>query len=413
LTRPAASGLLKPSPGAADAGDAVPGPCVTGAAPPAAAAAGEIQGAQVRRTVVGLDIGHTSIRAVGISAGPTPTVTAIGAAPVVPGAVNEGEVLDPSSVSASLKQAWEKSGLGPDVILGVSGRHVIVRQLELPWLEEKAFRQALPYRVSGQLPVPVEDVVLDYVVLGEGKPADAAGGRMLSLLLVAAMRQPVLRAVEAVQKAGLRPVRVDLAGLALLRAGGPPAVGPGVAEARVDIGAEVTTVVVSVDGVPRFVRMLAGEGGAKLSRALVERTGVTLQEAEELKRRLGVTTAGPAGAAPSDTSDVDALTTADRAARVVIDRVADGTLSAVRSSMDYFLGNAPDVEGLGRVVLTGGGASLPGLAERFGDALDIQVVLADPLAGLAMSRKAAKAAAALELDSPFAVAAGLGLGEVA
>ena len=223
---------------------------------------------------------------------------------------------------------------------------------------------------------------------------------MVRVLLVAAMRQPVLRAVQAVEKAGLRPVRVDLTGLALLRLATPVAYPQGVAEARVDIGAEVTTVVVQVNGVPRFVRMLAGEGGLKLTRALVERLGVSVAEAEELKRRLGTSTGAAATANP-----------ADRDARVVIDRVTDGTLTAVRSSLDFFLDNADDVDGLGRVVLTGGGAHLRGLDERLSDALGIQVVLADPLAGIAISKKAADATVALY--PALAVAAGLALAEVA
>jgi type IV pilus assembly protein PilM len=334
-----------------------------------------------------------------VSGGSSPTVTAVGYAPLVPGAVNEGEVLDPDSVAAAVKQAWRKTGLGRDVVLGLSGRHVIVRQMELPWLEDKEFRQALPYRVAGQLPVPVEDVILDYIVLGDAETKDAGGGRMMSLLLVAAMRQPVQRAIQAVQKAGLRPVRVDLSGLALLRIadGGPmPA---GVAEARVDIGAEVTTVVVVVDGIPRFVRMLAGEGGLKLTRALVERFDLTVAEAEDVKRRLGTSTG------------VNEVNVEDREIRSVIDKVTDSTLTAVRSSLDFYLGNAPDVQGLGRVVLTGGGAHLFGLTHRLSDALEIPVVLVDPLSGLSVSRKAADATAAL--SPALGVAAGLGLAEVA
>ena len=95
----------------------------------------------------------------------------------------------------------------------------------------------------------------------------------------------------------------------------------------------------------------------------------------------------------------------------MIDRVTDSTLTAVRSSLDYFLSNSPDVAGLGRVVLSGGGASLPGLVERFGDALGIPAMLADPLAGLTISRRAREATAALQ--PALAVAAGLGLAEVA
>ena len=51
--------------------------------------------------------------------------SAIGSAPVEPGVVNEGEVLDSYSVAEAIKKAWSKTGLGSDVVLGLSGRHVI------------------------------------------------------------------------------------------------------------------------------------------------------------------------------------------------------------------------------------------------------------------------------------------------
>ena len=356
----------------------------------------------MRRNLVGLDIGHTGVRAVGISGGSTPTISAVGAAPVAPGAVNEGEVLDSDGVAEAIKKAWSKTRLGKDVVLGVSGRHVIVRQVELPWMEEKAFRKALPYRISGLLPVPVEDLILDSVVIGD-TAKDGTGARVLTVLLVAAMRQPVLRAVAAVEKAGLRPVRIDLAGLALLRGSGGRATAPGVAEARIDIGAEVTTVVVQVDGVPRFVRMLAGEGGLKVSRALAERLNVSLPEAEDLKRRLGTSASNVLSDSPS---------AQEQAARIVVDRATDDMLTAIRSSLDFFLRNAPEVQGLGGAVLSGGGAKLPGLAERFADILDIAVTHPDPLAGFKASNKTHDAVAGLS-SSSLAIAAGLGLAEVA
>jgi type IV pilus assembly protein PilM len=356
---------------------------------------------QVGRTVVGLDIGHTAVRAVGFSS--ASTVTAMATAPVTPGAVHEGEVLDVSSVAEAIKEAWAKSGLGKDVVIGLSGRHVIVRPMELPWLEEKAFRKALPYRVAGQLPVPVEDVILDYIELGTH---DGAEGRTLRFLLVAAMRQPVLRAVEAAQKAGLRPIRIDLAGLALLRLRDDAELGAGVAEARVDIGAEVTTVVVRVDGVPTFVRMLAGEGGDLVTRALSERLVLSPEEAEALKRRIG-TSEAEAG----DSAGGRALSAEEKAARVIIDRITDSTLAAVRSSLDYYLSSDDAVAGLGRVVLSGGGAMLPGLVERFGGELGIPAVLADPLGGVTVPLKAN--VDVTEVHPALAVAAGLGLVEVA
>jgi type IV pilus assembly protein PilM len=355
----------------------------------------------VGRTLVGLDIGHTSVRAIGVTGGATPTVYAVGTAPLPPGAVNEGEVLDVDAVAAAVKQAWAGTKLGRDVVVGLSGRHVIVRRIDLPWLEEKAFRKALPYRVAGQLPVPVEDVVLDYVVLGEAPATEGATGRSVRILLVAAMRSAVERAVAAVEKAGLRPNRVDLTALALMRVSAFDA--PGSAHALVDLGAEVTTLSVTVDGVARFVRMLPGEGGLKISRALVDRLGVTLPEAEALKARLGIT-------------QVDVpVADEDRAAQAVIDKVAGSTMRAIRDSLDYFRTNAPEVAGLARVSLSGGGAELPGLAAGLELMLQAPVTVLDPFEDMQVQAHVVDRlmGAGGTPDPALAVAAGLSLAEVA
>ena len=353
------------------------------------------------RSIVGLDLGHTGVRAVALSRRRSAVaLTGLGTAALEPGAVMEGEVADVDAVAAAIRQACGRRSLGREAVLGVSGRHVVVRQVELPWLEPKAFRKALPYRVAAHLPVPVDDAVLDYVVVGPGAP-EASGAPTVRVLLVAVTRESVTRAVLAVEKAGLRPVRVDLSGLALLRVGAGDPLPEGAAEARVDIGAEVTTLVIHIGGTPRFVRVLSGEGGLKGTRALAERMKLPADEAEELKRELGVTR--PGVAVPEDP--------VQRSARAILDRVNDATLAAVRGSLDYFLSNVPDVEGLGRVVLSGGGAQLPGLRDRLADALGIPVVPVDTLAGLSVNRRAAGQAE--ELAPALATATGLSLAEVA
>jgi type IV pilus assembly protein PilM len=358
----------------------------------------------VARRIVGLDIGHTGVRGVAVKHGtsrgrPRTTVSAVGAAPVPPGSVVEGEVVDVDAVADAIKLAWSGTRLGKDVTLGVSGRHVIVRQMDLPWLDDKAFRLALPYRVASHLPFAAEDAVLDYVPIGEGPPGEG-GVRTRRILLVAVTRESVTRAVRAAQKAGLHPVKVDLAGLALLRIGAIAPLADGSAEALVDLGAEVTTLVIHLGGVPRFVRVLSGEGGLKITKALMDRMSLTFDQAEDAKGMLGIL------AAPNRQESQE-----DWAIRAIIERITDGTVAAVRGSLDYFLANAPDVEGLGRVILSGGGAHMPGIVERFGDGLGIPVIGVDPLLGLRLKRRAARAAASLVPE--LATATGLSLAEVA
>ena len=130
---------------------------------------------------------------------------------------------------------------------------------------------------------------------------------------------------------------------------------------------------------------------------------MSLPEAEDLKRRLGTSASSVLS---------DPLSAQEQAARIVVDRATDNMLTAIRSSLDFFLRNAPEVQGLGGAVLSGGGAKLPGLAERFADILDIAVTHPDPIAGFKASDKTLDAVAALS-SSSLAVAAGLGLAEVA
>src|SRR3546814_18319390 len=95
--------------------------------------------------------------------------------------------------------------------------------------------------------------------------------------------------VRAVESAGLRVVRADLAPLALIRASSGGSTtratgGTGGTEAIVDIGAETVTTTVHRDGRPIFVRFLPGLGGASLPRALQTAFDWTFDEAERTHR---------------------------------------------------------------------------------------------------------------------------------
>ena len=111
---------------------------------------------------------------------------------------------------------------------------------------------------------------------------------MLRGLLVAASRDMVNASLEAVQKAGLSPVMVDLTSFAVIRSlADADHLGMGAqVEALVDVGARVTNIVVHQGGVPRFVRILL-MGGQDVTDAVAERMGVPQEQAEAIKQQLG------------------------------------------------------------------------------------------------------------------------------
>jgi type IV pilus assembly protein PilM len=197
--------------------------------------------------------------------------------------------------------------------------------------------------VQDSLPVPVGDALLDFYPTAEG---EADGAPVIHGLLVAGMRSALEANVRALQLAGLRPVSVDLIPFALSRLLLPA--GDETHTALVHIGAVTTVVVFVLAGVPQFVRIIP-TGGDDVTRALVERAGLDEEAAERAKRESGLLGSG-----------------ADRAVTEVIREVTGELLTGLRNTFAYYShtkGTAP----LERVLLSGGGAQLAGLADAVAD----------------------------------------------
>lgn len=307
-------------------------------------------------TLVGLDIGTVSVRAVETrrtKAGPV--ITNFGQAPLPEGAVKGGVVTDEEAVALALKQLWASARIrSRKVILGVTNRQVVVREMSVTNLPARELRRSLPLQVRQVLPLPVERSLLDFHPLEE--PGDS---KTVRGLLIAAPKESVLAAVYATERAGLYVVQVDLASFALLRAASRL---DSQVEAIVDIGAQATTVVVHADGEPVIVRTIP-RGGAEISETIAARLGISAGDAEALKCRVGL----------RSEAEPDA-------AGVVADAVRP-LINEIRSSFDYLMASDQQTR-VTRLVLSGGGALLPGLAEDLGTRLNIEVLLADPVVRL-------------------------------
>lgn len=325
-----------------------------------------------RRPMVGLDIGTSAVRAAELTmARGGPVLQRFGQVGLPPGAVRDGEVVDVGEVSAAIRELWRQAKFDRKrVVIGVANQKVVVRQVELAWLPPKEQREALAYQVQEYIPIPVEQAILDYQALEEFTADN--GSRMLRVLLVAAARDMVDSSLAAVVKAGLEPAVVDLTSFAVLRASAHAASGLGQvhAEALVDIGSSVTNIVVHQAGVARFVRILM-MGGGDITDALSERLGLPVDQAESVKQTLGL--AAVPGAAETQP--------ANRA----IELSGGSFVDEVRGSLDYYL-SQPGAIRIERVVLSGGGAMLGGLAERLSSATRLPVDFAHPLALLRLGK---------------------------
>lgn len=348
------------------------------------------------KPVIGLDIGTTAVRAAEV-AYPKEGATLVRFSQVglPPTAAPDGEVVDVGAVSGAIRQALHDGGFkSKQVAVGVANQKVVVRQIDLPWMEEADLRSSLQFQVQEFIPIPVEDAILDFQILEES--LGEGGERRMQVLLVAAQRGMIDALVRAVTSAGLDPAVVDLGPFAALRAVTPevaPILGGRESEALVDIGGGVTNIVLHEQGVPKFVRILP-LGGADITETLVSTLGIPVEDAESVKSRIGL--AATAGAAVAE------------GAATIIEQRASVFIEEVRGSIDYYLAQ-PNAAQITRITVTGGGSKLPNLRFRLEAALHLPVGEADPLIRVRPG-KAFGPEETAAVGSLGAVAVGLALG---
>src|SRR3954454_7253488 len=169
------------------------------------------------KNLVGVDIDPSGITVAQVAVNGRINVEAAAFAPLEPGIVRDGEVIDTEGLSDALRTLFrENKGLGKRVRIGVANQKIVVRPLELPYLSDaKELDAAVRFRAEDQLPMPLDQAVIDF------QPLEVVQGpetRQQRLLLVAARRDMVANVLTAVRGAGLRPEGVDLSAFAMIRA---------------------------------------------------------------------------------------------------------------------------------------------------------------------------------------------------
>ena len=298
---------------------------------------------------VGVEIGTSAVRAVEVrETAVGPEVVRFGQATLRAGAVRDGEVIDGAAVAEALGRLWADSGFrAKEVVVGIAGPRIMVRQADVPHTNEEDLASALKFQVQDYFPVATNDAVIDYEVMDRLTGPD--GGPVARVLLAAAPPTMVEGHLAALEQAGLRATAVDLIPLALVRALverdlGPLGGDPG-DEAIVCIGESVTEVVVHENGLVRFVRMLP-VGGDRITDGLGGELKNDLDWVQGVKQ-------GRRAAAASGGDGGTLLLASDRMLPLV---------EEIRGSLDYF--QAQGGSSVRRVAVIGSASRLPGLLDR-------------------------------------------------
>lgn len=329
--------------------------------------------------LVGLEVEADGIAAAEVHTNGSAQLVASALGPLPPGAVDDGEVADRDAVAAALRALFSTHKLSRRVRLGIANQRVVVRTLRLPAIEDpKELATAIRFTAQEQIPMPIEEAVLDHRVVG-GAPASEGLPPQLDVVVVAARSGMIDSWLEAMRAADLQPVGIDLSAFGLIRAlGEVPEVDeeapskPTTATLYCNIG-DVTNLAVARGRACLFTRV-SPVGLEDVVASLAGASGLSREHAQQWISHVGL-------AQPPESLEGDPETIAR--VRAALENGASALLDELRLSLDFYSAQEGAVP-IERIVLSGPGSIVPGLAERMEPALGKPIETRRPaaLAGL-------------------------------
>ena len=170
-----------------------------------------------KASVVGLDIGSSTVKAVEIAIKNRDKgfeLRSFGQAALPSEAIVQGAFLNSSAIVDAIRESVDAGKIkGKDVAAAVSGHSVIVKRVNLPQMTREELEDQIQWEAEQYIPFDVNEVNLDFQILSEHEDE----GQM-DVLLVAAKKDLIDDYVQVISEAGLNPVAIDIAGFAVQNA---------------------------------------------------------------------------------------------------------------------------------------------------------------------------------------------------
>ncbi len=329
--------------------------------------------------LVGLEIEAGSIAAAEVRVNGDIRLGTTAIAPLPAGAFDDGEVTNPDAITEALKQLFSQNQLSRRVRLGIANQRVVVRTLRLPAIEDpKELDTAVRFQAQEQIPMPIDQAVLDHRVVG-GVPAADGGPAQIDVVVVAARRDMIAATLQPLLDAGLEPAGVDLSAFGLIRALGEPArpvadeageAGTGAAAPVLycNIG-DVTNLAIARRRSCLFTRV-SPTGLDDVAATLATATGLSGEHAQMWLAHVGL--GQPVEAIEGEPSIV-------AQAREALEQGASAVIDEVQLSLDFY-GRQEAAAPVERIVLSGPGSAIPGIAEHMAPVLRLPISVGRPKA---------------------------------
>ena len=338
-------------------------------------------------SVFGLDIGSTSIKMVSVQKEANKfRLLSAGIAQTPPPGLDSEAEKDLVALATAIKKLHQDAKINnKNVAVSLPESKIFSRVISLPNMNEDELAQALQWEAEQFIPLPIDDVSLDSVIISRGKAGKVE--QMMEVLVVAAPKNLIKKFQHLVDLAGFRLVAIETELIAATRALLSP---ESPAVVMVDFGAETTDIGIAQKGMLVFTRSIPAAGQA-FTRAISTGLSIDPHQAEKYKTAYGLTEKKLEGKV-----------------KEAITPVVTQVVNEIRKAIQYW--REKEKEAIKTLILSGGSANLPEVISFLTKSLAVEVQVADPFANLI---KDEKQLTSLRQNTPlFTVAVGLAMKEV-
>ena len=307
--------------------------------------------------------------------------------PLPPNAVVEKNIVEVEAVGEAIKRAYARSGSRTKhAAAAVAGSAVITKVIPMQAnLSDDDMEDQIQVEAAQYIPYPIDEVSLDFEVLGPVKD----NPEMIQVLLAASRNENVELRQSALELGGLTGKVMDVEAFAMENAfrliADQLSVPKDALVALVDVGATMTTLNVLRNQRSIYTREQVF-GGKQLTDEVMRRYGLSYEEAGLAKRQGGL----------PESYEVE-----------VLEPFKEAMVQQVSRLLQFFYAGS-EFNRVDQIVLAGGCASIPGIAEMVEEQIGVLTIVANPLANMSLSSRVQ--AQALAQDAPaLMIACGLAL----
>ncbi|MCK4545505.1 type IV pilus assembly protein PilM [candidate division WOR-3 bacterium] len=305
---------------------------------------------------IGVDIGSSLIKIVEFEGLPkSPILTNYEVKKLASEAIVDGEIMDRGLVINTMKEMINDMKLkNKKVVISIYGKSVIVKRIQMEKMKRSEIAESIKWEAEQQIPFDVNSIELDYAVVNPDRP----DGKM-DVLLVAAKKDAILQKIDLLHEVGLDVKKMDISSFATnniyeFNADQPK----GQFISLVSVGFEDTSISFIDDGVFMFTR-----GNPTASKKFVY----------ELQKRFGIT--------EDDAIDIILGKSKDKYNNDEINAALYDFVDSISISIERNLTYLTrDKEHIDKIVLSGGGALIPGFSELLAKHFGTKVEIIDPFA---------------------------------